>query len=213
MALIVTTWMWGTKYPGHYLARLERGVRRHLRAWHRFLVCEPPAGDEPLWKGCLCRLRMFSPLWQRANGIKEGDRIVMLDLDMVITGPLDPLFDTDRDFAILQGANAANPCPYNGSVIQIRAGAHADVWDDFSLEAVAKVPKYEFPDDQGWLWHKIPRAPEAWKVGPTSGIYAFKKPQWPRGDALPAGARLVCFPGHRDPVMFKNLPWIQEFWR
>jgi hypothetical protein len=213
MALIVTTWMWGRKYPSYYLSRLERGVRKHLRTWHRFTVIQPPRGDELLWPGCLCRLRIFSPAFQRAHAIKEGDIILNLDLDLIVTGTLDGLLDVDGDFAILQGANAANPCPYNGSVIMLRAGAHADVWTDFSLEAVAKIPKYEFADDQGWIWHKIPKPPPGWRVGPSSGIYAFRKPQWPRDNVLPADARMVCFPGKRDPSQFLELPWIREHWR
>ncbi len=81
-----------------------------------------------------------------------------------------------------------------------------------ALEAAAKVPFYEFPDDQGWIWHKLPRA-AGWLAGPTSGIYGFKKPGWPPGDNLPADARLVAFPGARDPSQFTHLPWVRKYWR
>jgi hypothetical protein len=213
MALIVSTWMWGKKYGGHYIARLQYGVRKHLKRNHRFLVFNTFPGDEPLLPGCMVRLRMFSPVFQRAHGINDGDRVVNLDLDLIVTGPLDPLVERDEPLIILSGANAANPCPFNGSVIGFRAGDdNADLWLDFSLDAARSIPRFEFPDDQGWIHLKRPDA-ATWTVGPSSGIYAFKKPGWPTGDKLPADARVVCFPGKRDPSQFVHLPWVAEHWR
>lgn len=213
MALIVSTWLWGDKYGPDHVARLARGVRKHLCQEHRFCVFNPYPQDVALTQmpGCFARLRMFDRQWQKVHGLKEGDRLVGMDLDTVITGPLDSLFDRDEPFVILQGANAANPCPFNGSLQMLRAGAHQEVWSDFSLEAAKTMPFYEFPDDQGWLWHKLPDA-AGWKAGPDSGVYAFQKPGWPRGEALPADARLVVFPGWRDPSKFTHLPWVKDNW-
>lgn len=213
MALIVCTWWWGAKYGAAHLARLHNGVRRHLAQRARFVVFQPEADDEALKPGCLCRLKMFSPAWQERRNIGKGDRLVCLDLDSIVTGPLDPLFDRQEDFVILHGANAANPCPFNGSVMMLRAGAHPEVWDSFTLDAARAAPYYEFPDDQAWLWHKLPTA-AGWQCGVATGIYAFKKPGWPQhSDDLPNDARLVVFPGKRDPSQFAHLPWVREHWR
>jgi hypothetical protein len=212
MALIISTWIWGDKYTSPYIARLERGVRFHMAQKYRWLVFTPIQGDEKLYHGCFCRLRMFSPSFQRAYGLKEGDRLVCLDLDLIVTGQLDTLFERPESFVILGGANAANPNPFNGSVMMLRIGEHADVWEDFSLEEAQQVPYYEFPDDQGWIWHKLPKA-AVWKCGKDSGIYAFRKPGWPKDDQLPGDAKIVAFPGRRDPSQFQNLPWIQKYWR
>lgn len=212
--LTVCTWLWGTKYAPSYVARLQAGVARHLRQHYRFEVFAPHPDDDALLAvpGCFARLRMFDPDWQASVGLHPGDRLVCLDLDTVITGALDPLFDRDEPFLILQGANASNPCPYNGSVTMLRVGHAPQVWTTFSLEAAKQVPFFEFPDDQGWLAAKLPGA-AGWTAGPSSGIYAFKKPGWPKGDALPAGARIVAFPGWRDPSRFADLPWVKEHWR
>ena len=211
--LWITTWRWMSKYPGHYVERLKSGIARNLKQECKFAVFAPYEEDEYLTKipGCFCRLRMFDRKWQEVHGIEEGDRIVLVDLDVVITGPLDELFDRDEDFVILQGANAANPCPYNGSLQMLRAGKHEDVWKDFSLKNAGMVPHYEFPDDQAWLAARIPNA-AGWKAGPESGVYAFQKPGWPKGDELPKDARLVAFPGWRDPSKFRNLAWVQRHW-
>lgn len=214
MALLIATWKWGKKYPLEYVSRLKAGIARNMRQEYRFAVFGPEEEDEHLTEipGCFCRLRMFDPEWQEKQGIENGDRIVCIDLDVVVTGDLEPLFDREDPFLILQGANASNPCPYNGSIWSLIAGYRPDVWVDFSLDAAKAVAHDRFPDDQAWLADRIPTA-TGWRVGSESGIYAFKKPGWPKGDELPKDARLVAFPGWRDPQHFKHLPWIKEHWR
>jgi alpha-N-acetylglucosamine transferase len=112
VALHVVVWRWGTKYKLEYLHRLQNGLDRHLKEPFIFRIERPLFEDEYLTKipGCFCRLRMFDPQWQRDRGMVEGDRIVSIDLDVVITGPLDPLFYRPEKFVILHGANASNPC-------------------------------------------------------------------------------------------------------
>lgn len=221
--LTVCTWKWGTKYGAEDVARLGNGLRRHIMQPFRFLCitddlktvpegCEPWSIRDPgLTKipGCFARLRMFDPEWMAWLDI---DRLMCIDLDVVCTGQIDPLVDRPEPFLILQGANAKNPCPFNGSLMLIRVGCHPGVWKEFSIEAAKKAPFDEFPDDQGWIAHKVPKA-AGWKAGSSSGVYAFKKPGWPEGDALPGDARLVVFPGWRSPEKFKHLSWIQEHWR
>lgn len=225
MALVVCTFLWGKKYTPIYVERLYAGLRQHLEQPFRFMCMterdriahlssgiERHAIKDPELtniRGCFARLRMFDQGWQHNRQI--DDRLVCLDLDVVITGPLDPLFDRPEPLVVLQGANASNPCPFNCSVMMLRKGAHPELWTDFSLDKLDDIPRYEFPDDQGWLWHKVPQA-AGWKVGAASGIYAFKKPGWPRGDHLAKDARIVSFIGWRDPKAFTHLPWVQEHW-
>lgn len=225
--LTVLTYLWGeSKYSALDVERLARGLWRHLKQGYRMVVVtdRPERIDSELFmtipipkedryllehKGCFVRLRMFDPVWQKENNF--FDRIVCMDLDSVVTGQLDPLFMRPDTFSILLGANASNPCPFNGSLMMLRAGAHPEVWSEFSLDASRAVPFYEFPDDQAWLAHKLPKA-NGWKAGSQSGVYAFHKPGWPKGDDLPKDARLVVFPGWRSPEKFKHLKWVKENW-
>lgn len=234
--LTVVSWLWGDKYGESDVAKLRRGLKTHLQQEHRFVLISDrgpsyadhlaiPLHDYPLLrtKGCFARLRLFDPGFQK--WFKSTDRIVCIDLDVVVTGPLDPLFNRAENFVILHGANAVNPCPVNGSLWMLRPGYRPDVWSDFSLEAAQKVPFFEFPDDQGWMHHKIPNA-AAWHVGSRSGVYAFMKPGWPivtrteidkpgqqkLDGGLPGDARLVVFPGWRSPEKFKHLSWVKESW-
>lgn len=209
--LVISTWIWGTKYSRIYLDRLKSALDRNLKREFRFAVFHPQEEDEYLTKikGCFARLRMFDPEWQARHGI--FGRLVCLDLDVVITGELDPVFDRSEDFVILQGANSTNPCPYNGSMMMLRAGAHPEVWRDFSIEeANTKTDVFDFSDDQGWLAYKVPNA-AGWKAG-EGGVYGFQKPGWPGGSDLPKDARIVVFPGWRDPAKFVHLKWVRENW-
>jgi hypothetical protein len=203
--------------------KLRFGLHSHLKQPHRLLcmtdhrrlmaadvefrkLADPELTKQP---GCFVRLRMFDPDWQQQHGIDE--RAVCIDLDVVITGALDPLFDRPEPFVILQGANSINPCPFNGSLWMLRAGTHPELWRDFTPERAAAAPFFRFPDDQGWFWHKAPAA-AGWRAG-TNGVYAFQKPGWPPGTALPRDARIVVFPGHRSPSRYIRLRWVQDNWR
>ena len=131
--LTITTWLWGSKYQYSDVAKLHCGFQRNLKQKHRFILFsnEPitiqgverfPIPDIELTevKGCFARLRIFDPEFQALH--KLTGRIVCSDLDTVITGHLDPLFNRTEPFLILQGANSVNPCPYC-ALMMLRAGA------------------------------------------------------------------------------------------
>lgn len=233
--LIIVTYLWGNKFNVSDVDKLAAGIKRNLDQPHRFVVITDrnpremaheswviPASDMPLTKirGCYVRLRLFDPVWQAAHGIAEGQRIVCVDLDTVITGSLDALFDRPESFLIMQGGNATNPCKFNGALMMLRAGAHPEVWNDFSVEAASKVPFFEFPDDQGWIWAKLPNA-AGWACGIETGVFVFHKPGWPGWSLdlcsmktdLPKGARFVTFSGWRSPQKFTHVDWVAKNWR
>jgi len=218
--LNVVTWLWGSKYTEADAARLQRQVSRYLKEPHSFTVFADRdikggrriKDPELCQRSCFCRLRMFDPEWQNENNF-EGT-ILSLDLDLVVTGPMDDVFLDRPSFKILKGVNKINPNPLNGSIMMLKAGAHPEVWNDFSLEAADKIQKMEFADDQGWIWHKLPNA-EGWTPGPATGVYAFQKPGWPLeqvGFRLPKDARIVAFIGKRKPGMYQNLDWVRKHW-
>ena len=113
-------------------------------------------------------------------------------MDLIVTGPLDKLVERSEPLVILAGANAANPCPFNGSVILFTAGTNCDLWEgllDFNVIKI--IPRYEFPDDQGWIHYKRPDA-ATWNRA-ESGIYASKA-------RLASGARSAGRWHHRFPA-------------
>lgn len=213
MALTVCTWIWGTKYSWEYVYRLERAVKRNLKVDHEFRVFSPDSRDNDLVNhrdGCYSRLRMFDPEWQDINRVR--DKVVCLDLDLVVTDQLDSLFNRPESFMILHGGHF-NPCPFNGSVMMIERGAHPEVWTDFNLsdaEAISVMDGNWRGTDQTWIAWKVPKA-KGWTF--NDGIYAYQKPGWPfKSDALPKGAKIVAFPGKKDPLQLIHLPWVSRNW-
>lgn len=226
--LTVVTWLYGQKWGEDYVDRLFDGLRRNTRrpircalitdrdfASSADITVRFGAEDTALaqHKGCLIRLRLFDRAMQERLGIAPGERIINIDVDAVITGEIDSLFDRGGEFTIMQGFNQTNPCPFNGSLWIFRADERHDVWEDFSIEAARRVPFHAFPDDQAWLHHKFPKAAA---FTAKDGVYAFKKITWPpvsRGikHGLPDNARIVAFPG-RDPKQYQWLGWVRKHW-
>jgi hypothetical protein len=130
--LRVLTWLWSqpggrASYGPENVNVWAAMVRRHLAMPHEICcVTDHPEGIDPsvriirppedfahvtipTWgprkPQCLRRLAMFSP----DAGKKFGERFVCMDLDCVITGPLDPLFDVPDDFKMMIGTDPSSP--------------------------------------------------------------------------------------------------------
>lgn len=219
------TWIWGDKYGEEDVNKLAASIGRNTRENHRFVVFSdrklkvaPPAEVKTIedkhliGRGCFCRLRMFDPEWQMRHGF--DDKIVSLDLDLVITANVDALFRRKEKFLILKGVNAVNPNPLNCSLMMLRAGEMPQIWQKFSIDKVETMKYHEFPDDQGWIWHLV-QFPDGWVGGSSSGVYGFRKPGWPfqNGQALPRGAVIVAFVGSKKPSQYSRLDWVMRHWR
>jgi hypothetical protein len=214
VALFISTWLWGTKWPPVYAERLFAGIKRNLREDYRSVLITDQPGDggadlvcrigdleRPYLNrlGCLARIGMFDRLWQKRLRMKPGDRVVCIDIDAVITGNLDPLFQERGDsFRIMQGFNSTNPCPFNGSLWMFRAGERHDVWDDFGPDAHRKF--------------NVPIHAIAPQVSRCCVLHASgRRLQEEDRQAAPDGARIVAFPG-RNPNDHADREWIKDNW-
>jgi hypothetical protein len=188
------TWLWGHKYPASHVAKLRAGITRNHAGPHQFFCVSNrddlqiptiPIQDPDLLQvadGCYARLRMFDPAWQAKHGITQ---LVNLDLDLVVTGKLDKLFAPGAGFKILHGGHF-NPCPFNGSVMMIEAGARPEIWQHFNVDAAVKVAHADGfwrGSDQTWIAYTAPDA-----------------------------AGIVAFPGSKDPSKFTGVEWIRRHW-
>lgn len=237
---------------------LQRMVARHYPDPHRFIcVTDDPVGLDPsidvisLWAegadvpnptwengpSCFRRLRVFSRWFQE----KVGERFVVLDLDMVITGDVRALWNREDDFLIWRPNHASiTVC---ASMIMVKAGTNRHVWDTFDVLVSPQLSaKAGFKgSDQGWLGYCFGRDAPGWTS--ADGVYGYKddlcrqvRPNRrgnisipPRlaaqrkklnagGDfgALPGDAKMVIFTGKPDPWDSEAInasPWIKEhYW-
>lgn len=165
-------------------------------------VPSPHGGMSPT---CYRRLRMFRPdiaKW-------FGHRFVSIDLDVVLTGDVTPLWDRYEDITLYR--DPLYPKQYNGSMICMNAGARPAVWTLFDPERsprTAQALGYR-GSDQGWISACLPNEIA---LGPSDGIYSYRKDIEPTGK-LPDKARIVVFHGRTDPwADGQKLPWVREHW-
>ena len=227
------------EYSAHHVNVLASMVGRWLKMPHEIVcVTDSPDGIDggvrivPLWDDlrehgqCFLRLKAFAPEMRDVF----NDRMISLDLDTVVTGPLDPLFDRPEPFVALRDPSGF--APYCGSQWLLAVGSHSEVFTRFDYEQwrLLKPVRGWQGSDQAWISYMIPDAP-TWTD--ADGVYSFKdhicgikgpiliqlvrsEMQQIRLRSLPVDARIVHFHGLYDPsrrFIRDMIPWVDEHWK
>lgn len=236
---------WGKRYGADYANRLAAMVRRNTVRPTRVVCFTDDAtgigkdiATHPLpaipgiparvqWKGW----RKIS-LWQAPLVDLEGD-VLFLDLDLVVTGPLDDFFDFEKGrFCVIKNWTQPALRIGNTSVYRFPVGKHSYIYDDFVRDPEAIVPR--FRNSQSY----ISDAARDMVFWPAAWCLSFKHnlmPRWPLNfvmtPKLPPGTRVVAFTGKPDPDeardgrwpvtaawkrLYKHVrpvPWIAEHWQ
>lgn len=244
----VITWKWHkagyrTKFEAEPVNMARRQWARHLRIPHRFTcVTDDPTGIDPevrvidittlpsyQWfqvpnpssarnPSCFVRLEIYSA---RAREIFGADKLVSVDLDLLLVDDVTPIFDRDVEFAIWGGQtvepNSATKYNwFNGSVQMVRAGARREVYDDFDPRwSPIRADKAGCRgSDQGWIAYRLENKGHLW--GTADGIYSYRNHILRGGGDLPTNARLISFHGKANPwdveVRSKHL-WAAQHYR
>lgn len=204
---------------------LRNMVARNLTLPHRF-VCvtdDKIEGVETVpfdWRKHVpgtvyARLMQHNPEWARAN---LGERILSLDLDVVITRNFDHVAGREEDFVIWRNPNFPQPrrAFYQSSVQLFSAGARPELWNDFDPVETPKWVNWRFGGaEQAWISERLDWT-EAY-FSDQDGIYGAGR----LGGAgvyteLPSNACIVSFPGSREPsqkATQERHPWIERFYR
>lgn len=213
--ITVLTWLWAqpqarTRYTAAHVNVWASMVRRHLSTPHR-LACVTdipegidadieiiaPPGDfvglqTPTWcngkPNCFRRLAMF----RRDAGRLFGERFVSMDLDCVIAGQLDPLFDRTEDLVLFKGTSPNRP--YNGSLLLMTAGARPQVYDTFTADGAAEAGVKFRGSDQSWLAYCLGWGEATWSE--EDGVMFYPSYSMKSKGAEP---RLLFFPGRVKP--------------
>lgn len=173
-------------------------------AWNDFADVNSPHGAHA--SSCYRRLRMFDP----DIGKYFGERFASLDLDLVITRDVVPVFDRSEPLVLLR--DPYKPTQYNGSLVLMTAGARPDLWEGFAPNRSPQIARGAgfMGSDQAWLSWRVVGAP-AWDT--RDGIYSYGKDIAQTG-TLPDDARIVSFHGRVDPwhQEAQRLGWVREHW-
>nr|WP_272212241.1 hypothetical protein [Marinicella sp. W31]MDC2878152.1 hypothetical protein [Marinicella sp. W31] len=145
---------WGTRYPALYVNRLWAMIKRQTQRPTR-LVCftDDPAGVDaevetfPLPDIEIEEAIAYTPwrklsLWQAPLADLSGD-VLFLDLDIVITGNLDAMFDFHPGkFCVCENWTQLGKGIGNTSVFRWHVGRNTHIFSDFEANGVAIRGKY-----------------------------------------------------------------------
>jgi hypothetical protein len=199
-------------------------VRRHLSMPHRLAcvtatpegidsnieIITPPGDFEDVrnsrWTGkkpqCYRRLSMF----RRDAAAIFGERFVCMDLDVVVGGSLDPLFDRKEDLVLFKGTSRKRP--YNGSLMLIKAGCRPQVFEDFTPEGAEQSGQEFCGSDQAWLAHCLGWNEATWDE--TDGVFFYARYQRNYERLAP---KLLFFPGSLKPWHIRSDRFVRNNYR
>jgi len=199
-------------YSTEWITKLQNMVSRNLTVPHRF-VClsnvEVPCERIPLihdWKGFWSKVELFRP------GLFE-DRVLYLDLDLVITSALIPFVEYPSDFAILaaqkpyryQKEGKRYVPMYNSSVMVFNAGDNDSLYTDFSEPYMETLW-----GDQDYIALRLPKLdtfPKGW----------IEKIKNLPGNTPALDTKIVlCMPGYtsqKNTTMAEKYEWVRKIWK
>lgn len=162
----------------------------------------------PLQPSCYRRLRIFDP----AVAATIAPRFISIDLDVVITGDLKPIFDREEDFVIW--AWPFNRTLYNGTMWMMNADARPQVWTEFDPVKSPLAAKHAgfAGSDQAWMNYILGPNEATW-TAEKDGVHGFRT--FRHTGKLPKGARLVSFHGLRKPWeehVRRTHPWVTDYY-
>lgn len=212
-----------TRFHSDHVNVLRRMLARHCHVPHR-LVCvtDDTQGLDPRVEAFACppfpridpkdgRYPMcFRRLWNFSrDAIVLGNRIMSIDLDVVIVGDMAPIVERDEEFV---GWSVPGRGFYQGGLYLLTPGSRTHVWESFDpatspheVEQMAYVGS-----DQRWMSSRL---------GPDEARFDEGLIVHERGfeGSPPSGARVVQFSGagQQSPWHARNCvrPWVARNWR
>jgi hypothetical protein len=212
---------WGKAYGADYANTLFSMVSRNTERPLRF-VCftDDPTGLRPEIEALplppieLPLTHAQKPwrkiaLWAPGLADLEGD-VLFLDLDIVVTGSIDPFFDfrPQASYCVIRNWTQPGSGIGNTSVFRLRVGVHPEVFETLVADPEGTVRK--FPNSQTFASRTI----SSMAFWPENWCASFKHtllPRWPlnfvKTAPLPPDARIVCFTGHPNPDEARDGIW------
>jgi hypothetical protein len=194
----------GGIYTPEWVYRLRAGVEKHLKAKHTFIClsdlelnCHRVRLWRP-WYGWWSKIELFRP------NLFTGPTLYM-DLDTIVTGPLDPLVRKTSGFTMC--ADFLRPEIHNSSVMSWR-GDYSQIHQAFEADPAGAKAFYRLtPDgrigDQAFIEDVV----EQIDTFPGRTVASFKRHA---RHGVPAGTAAVTFHGKPKPPEAGG--WVRNHW-
>ena len=207
---------WGTRYGPEYVNRIYAMVQRNVTPPFRVICftddrtgirpevvchelpelgCPRPTNAPGKWPK--------TALWNKDLFGLEGVAL-FIDLDVVITGSLDGFFSFGSPEDVVLARNWVKPFERMGqtSIFRFQIGRHHYLLDDFRKDPEGIAGRYQF--EQRYVTNCVRGGVKFWPRGWVRHFRMSCLGPWPmrylRPARLPAGTRVVIFPGKPDPA-------------
>lgn len=244
---VVLCMKWGTLYGADYVNVLHSAVRRHLKGTFRFVCLTDDAtgladGIEhhPIPNIGYAPRHWQSGAWPKLSVFVDDlyglrGRALFLDLDIVVAGPLDPLFEAEGDLIAVSGGgdwgrrDRGRRIEANTSAFAFDLGAQAQIVRAFQADPMGAVSGFRIEQ------RFVERHATSWRPWPEAWIVSFKRHlRRPVGLGLilpprrpPPEVRIVAFHGEPRPKALVRkgwwgvaphlgrgpVDWVADYWR
>lgn len=254
MKHLVLCMKWGDRYGAEYVNRLYRGIVRHTKGPVQVvcftddakgIVPEVECRALPEFDGVPAHLAVKPwrklTLWRGDLGADlVGRDALVLDVDLVLTGPLDDFFAFEPEAEFVVWCNPTKPKSGvgNTSVFRFKVGSHPEICARF-MAAPEKVWNEEFRIEQELISARLGdgtarqtaltaaaredgfyKGLNVQRFWPEGWVVSFKEdllPVWPLRffypPRLPAAAKIVVFHGKPDPDEARDGRWPAKGWK
>lgn len=205
--LTVWTVCVGDKYPDEAVRVVKRMVAANLSQPHNFVCLSDRQIEDvhcliprEIWPGWWSKLLLF----RHAAGAN-----LYLDLDVVVTGPLDDLVSTRLSMPANWAQSGHGGCQSSVMAWTNRYPDLCDQFDPSKLEPPVNgnCGAYEgLWGDQEYITREL-GTPGGALIDAMPGIYSYK---YHCRQGLPADARVVCFHGRPKPHEVSD-PWVSQY--
>ncbi len=211
---------WGDRYGAHYVARLFAAARRNLVGPLRFVCFTDDASLEiegvevfPLPEINLPPRVASTPwrklsVWRHPLAELSGD-VLFLDLDIVITGNLNALFDyRPGEFCVIENWTQKGQGVGNTSVFRFPAGIYTEIYSEFNRDPETVLSSFRI--EQQYISARLPQQrfwPDEWCVSFKHSLLPPFPMNWIKTPPLPSSARVVIFSGRPDPDEARDGVW------
>lgn len=211
----------GDKYGPDYVNRLYNMVQRNIRCVGYDFVCltEKPEGIYKHIRTAPLPLsvKKFPGWWQKMGYYQEKlegintEKVLFLDLDMVITGCMDSMLEMDSSFATSKDWPSGRWPEEdqrdrfgNTSAVLLEVGSRTDIWEQFIKDPKGIMQKW--PGDQEWINDTFFASMD---LMPESFVQSYKLHKL-AGPDIPA-CTAVMFHGLPKPCDCQD--WVKEVWK
>lgn len=208
---------WGDKYSSEYVNKLLRGISKNTTK--SFLFTCFTDNIEGITSSSYCEpLPYYTGDWHSKIGLYNQDlynledQIFFFDLDTVITGDLNEIFEYRGDFILLRDFYRKDG--FGSGLMSWRPAAVNYMWKNFHGGKCRH-------GDQGWCEEQYPTA-DIWQEKFPEKIISYKvhikdkgkqrNPNYTKHPGTLDSSSIVCFHGKPNPHEI-NEPWIQEYWK